>query len=136
MLDVIHISWGSGSMNIVVGGFFPTDLSRTRKLFKLLLQDPDWTVDKVDELLDYFGDRQRETEARAKELQSDADRQKAVADALKAKKPKRNSPEYSEFVHERDTAYQMGVTARATAREAESLRKTWLLLRELDGRTV
>lgn len=136
MLDVIRISWGSGSMNIVVGRFFPTDLSRTRKVFKLLLQDPDWTVDKIDELLDYFGERQRETELRAKELQSDADRQKAVADALKAKKPKRNHPEYTEYVNEKEKAYQMGVAARATAREAESLRKTWLLLRELDGRTV
>lgn len=136
MTDVIHISWDSGYMNVAVDQFFPTDLSRTRKVFKLMLQDPAWTYDKIDELLAYFEDRQKETVIRAAELQLDAARQKAVADDLKAKKPKRKTPEYAEYMEERDKAYRLGVTARATAREAEGLKKTLALFREMNGRTA
>lgn len=116
--------------------FFPADLARTRKFFKLLLNDPEWDRYQIDELLDYFANRQQETEAKAERLQLCADRQKEVADALKAHKPKRNTPEYAEYVKEKEKAYQMGVTARATAREVEGLKRTRLMLMEMDGRTV
>lgn len=136
MRDLISISWGSGDMSLVLSRFFPTDLNRTRKIFKLLLNDDDWTYDRVSELLDYFKWRQRETEEKAKDLQTEANRQKAVVETVKATKPKRNSPEYEEYVKLRSDAIQADMTARATAREAAGLKRTWLLLSEMAGRPV
>lgn len=136
MEHVIKISWPNGSMQLVLDLFFPTDIARTKKVLKLLVADPDWTTERIDALAEHFADRAKTLKAKAAELRQLGKESQAKADELKAKKPRRNTDAYSEWVEVRDRAYSLGVQERETTRNAERIITTRTMLLELDGRSA
>lgn len=82
---IVKISWYSGGCELLADKFFPTTLEKTRKLFKLLVTDPAWSDEQVNELLDYFGKRKVEESEKAITTQFKADHFKEQAEVIKKK---------------------------------------------------
>lgn len=132
---IVKISWDSGGCEIVADDFFPTTMNKTRKLFKLLVADPDRNDSRVSELLDYFKERKAREVKKAEEARSMAQGIIQEAEIIKAR-CSRNSEEYREYMRLRDKSLALGRSSRDHQNAAHYCVKAYTLLSDMWGGTV
>lgn len=132
---IVKISWDSGGCELLADDFFPTTMDKTRKLFKLLVADPDWNDDKVSELLDYFKERKVREVKKAEEARSMAQGIIQEAESIKAR-CSRNSDEYREYMRLRDQALELGRSSKNHLNAAHYCVRAYALLRDMWGRDL
>lgn len=115
---ILKISWYSGGCEVLADEFFPTTMEKTKKLFKLLVVDPDCNDGKVRELLDYFKER------KVREVKK--------AESIKAR-CSRNSDEYGEYMRLRDQALELGRSSKTHLNAAHYCVRAYTLLRDMWG---
>lgn len=135
MIDPIIIKWDTGAYELHPD-FFPISMPKTRKLFKMLLQDENWSEDKIREL----GDTLKEVAQKKFELSKTRVRESEQTAALaKSIKPhKRNTLDWGDsawltYVKTRDLAKLQASDAKRYEREGHECLKTRLLLFEMTG---
>ena len=120
---ILKISWYSGGCEVLADEFFPTTMEKTKKLFKLLVVDPDCNDGKVRELLDYF---------KAEEARSMAQGLMQEAESIKAR-CSRNSDKYREYMRLRDQALELGRSSKNHLNAAHYCVRAYALLRDMWG---
>lgn len=135
MEDIVKISWGSGDCKLIADKFFPTTMEKTRKLFKLLVADPDWDDNRVNELLDYFKERKVREVKKAEEARSMAQGILQEAEIIKARCSPR-SEEYREYMKLRDRATALGRSSRDHLNASHYCVKAYTLLCDMWGGKV
>ena len=131
----IKIAWATGGME-VVPEFFPVEMSRTRKIFKLLLADETWTKDHIDILNVLFL-----SESTKRLMKSDIVEREAAETAALAKtiKPHKRSTlswgddAWRHYEQTRDLAKRKAAEAKRLQRESDNLVKTRDLLLKMTG---
>ncbi len=129
---ILKISWYSGSCKILADEFFPTTMEKTKKLFKLLVADPDCNDGKVKELSDYFKERKVCEAKKVEEARSMAHDLMREAESIKAR-CSRNSDKYQEYMRLRDRVLELGRKSKNHLNAAHYCVKAYTLLRDMWG---
>lgn len=130
----ITIRWDNGSMNIVLDEFFPAIVPKAKKVFALLVKDPEWTNVRKTDLLAYFGSKSAEHKNASDKLKKELKEVQDEADIARPRNTKRNTPEYIAWTVLRDKAKDLERRYKEAVRKSEGYIKTALLLMEADGR--
>ena len=129
---ILKISWYSGGCEVLADEFFPTTMEKTKKLFKLLVVDPDCNDGKVRELLDYFKERKVREVKKAEGARSMAQGLMQEAESIKAR-CSRNSDKYREYMRLRDQALELGRSSKNHLNAAHYCVRAYALLRDMWG---
>lgn len=107
MKDVIRITTDFGHMAIILDKFFPADHRSTKQVFRLMLDDPSWTDERIDELIGYFHDMGEAHRTEASFALREGKTYERSAELIRQTKPRRNSSAYAKYREDREKAKEM-----------------------------
>ena len=132
MLDCIHITWDTGYIHLLPD-FFPVEMPRTRKIFKMLLADYSWDEGAIRQLGDTFVELSERRKRQAAEAGEEAEKKETIAKSLKPHKRAEPDKLWWRYQHAKEDAQLLRSEERKLKRDAVNLLKTRDLLYEMAG---